>query len=47
MLPSELQIRGVLRIIQRIFFHKNIYCDSSLELSQKDGSNDGIQNMFL
>ena len=41
LLPAE---NGVLRIIQRQFFlflNKNICCDSSLEPSQQDGSNDG------
>ena len=36
--------------IQRQFFlflNKNICCDPSLEPSQRDGSNDGSQNMFL
>ena len=28
------------------FLNENIYCDSSLELSQWDSSNDGSQNMF-
>ena len=50
MLQSELQVRGVLRIIQRQFFlflNENICCDPSLEPSQRDGSKDGSQNMFL
>ena len=46
----ELQIRGALRIIQRYFFlflKENICCDTSLEPSRRDGSNDGSQYMFL
>ena len=27
-------------------FHKKIFCDPSLELSRRDGSNEGLQNMF-
>ena len=27
-------------------FQKNIFCDPSLELSQRDGSNEGSQHMF-
>ena len=49
-MASELHIRGVLRIIQRQFFlflKENICCDPSLEPSQRDGSNDGSQNMLL
>ena len=41
---------GVLTIIQRqvfLFLNENICCDPSLEPSQRDGSNDGSQNMFL
>ena len=30
-----------------MFLHKNIYCDSSLELSHGNGSNEGSQHMFL
>ena len=30
-----------------IFLHKNIFCDSSLEPSHQDGSNEGSQLMFL
>ena len=30
-----------------IFFHKNIFCDPSLESSRRDGSNEGSQHMFL
>ena len=48
-MASELHIRGILRIIQRYFFlflKENICCDTSLEPSQRDGSNDGSQNMF-
>ena len=29
-----------------LFLNKNIICDPSLEPSQRDGSNDGSQNMF-
>ena len=39
-----------MRIIQRYFFLfliENICCDPSLEPSRQDGSNDGLQNMFL
>ena len=39
-----------MRIIQRYFFlllNKNICCDPSLEPARRDGSNDGLQNMFL
>ena len=42
--------KGVLRIIQRYFFlflKENIFCDPSLELSQRDSSNDGSRNIFL
>ena len=50
-LESELQIIGVLRIIQIrsffLFLNINICCDPSLEPSRGDGSNDGSQNMFL
>ena len=27
-------------------FHKNIFCDPSLEPSSQDGSNEGSQHMF-
>ena len=39
-----------MRIFQRrffFFFDKNIRCDPSLELSRRDGANDGSHNMFL
>ena len=39
-----------MRIIQRLYFlflNENICCDPSLEPSQRDGSNDGSQTMFL
>ena len=36
-----------LGIIIHIFFYKNIFCDPSLEPSDRDGSNDGSQHMFL
>ena len=29
-----------------LFLNENICCDPSLEPSQQDGSNDGLQNMF-
>ena len=29
-----------------MFLCKNIFCDPSLELSRRDGSNDGSQHMF-
>ena len=29
-----------------LFLNKNICCDPSLELSRRDGSNDGSQDMF-
>ena len=40
---------GVLRIIQRelfLFLNENIYCDPSLEPSQRDGSDEVSQHMF-
>ena len=39
----ELQIKKVLRIIQRLFFlllNKSIYCNPSLEQSPRDSSNE-------
>ena len=45
----ELQIRGVMRIIQKYFFlflNENICCDPSLEPSRRDGSNDGHKICF-
>ena len=45
---AELQIRGVLKIIQIFFLFliENICCNPTLELSQRDGSNDGSKNVF-
>ena len=44
----ELQIRGGIVDMKRIslFLNENIYCDPSLEPSQRDGSNDGSQHIF-
>ena len=42
---SELQIRGGIENNSKII-KGNICCDPSLEPSQRDGSNDGTQNMF-
>ena len=41
---------GLLRIIHRqvfLYLDENIYCNPSLEPSQRDGSNDESQNMFF
>ena len=49
-LESQLQIRrgeGILHILFFLFLIENICCDPSLEPSQRDGSNEGSQNMFL
>ena len=46
---SETQISGDTEDNAKIFFlflNENILCDPSLEPSQRDGSNDGSQNMF-
>ena len=46
-LKTELQIRGGIEIFQRLFFlflNKNLCCDPSVELSRRDGSNDGSQH---
>ena len=46
---SELQIRGGIEDNSEIIFlflNKNICCDSSLEPSWQDGSDDGSQYMF-
>ena len=46
---SELQIRQGNEDNSNIvflFLNQNICCDPSLEPSQRDGSNDGSQNMF-
>ena len=46
----ELQIRGGIEDNSKIvffYFSKKTCCDSSLELSRRDGSNDGSQNMVL
>ena len=50
MQQSELQIKGDIEDNLKFFFkflNENICCDPSLEPSQRDGSNDGSQNMFL
>ena len=44
-LHQERQIRGGIEDI--FFFIENICCDLSLELSHRDGSNEGSQNMFI
>ena len=48
---SKLQIRGDIednsKIFLLLFLNENIYCDPSLELSERDGCNDGSQNRFL
>ena len=47
---SELQIRGAIYDNSKIIFlflNENICCDPSLEPSQRDGPNDGSQNVFL
>ena len=46
---AELQIRGVLRKIQKYFsyFSTKTYFDTSLELSWRDGSRKGSQDMFM
>ena len=41
-----LQIRSGNRDNYPFFFHKNIFCDPSLELSRREGSNEGSQRMF-
>ena len=46
---TELQIRGSTEDNSKIIFlisQRHICCDLSLEPSQRDGSNDGSQNMF-
>ena len=47
----ELQIREGIEDNSKIYFflflNKNICCDTSLELSHRDSSNDRSQNMFL
>ena len=49
---AELQIREGIEnnlkiIIFFLFLNENTFCDPSLELSRRDGSNDVSQNMFL
>ena len=46
---AELQIREGIEDKSKIIFisHQNICCDSSLEPSQRDGSNGASQNTFL
>ena len=48
---TELQIRGGIedksKIMFFLFLNENICCDPSLEPSQRDGSNDGSQNMIF
>ena len=39
--------RNKFGIIIHIFFHKNIFCGPSLELSHQEGSNEGSQHTFL
>ena len=52
MVPCQLYCKiraGVWRTIQRqifFFLNENICCDSSLEQSRLNGSNDGSQSMF-
>ena len=46
---SEIQVRGVMQIIQGCFFlflYENVCCDPSKEPSRQDGSIDGSQHMF-
>ena len=46
---SELQIRGGIEDKSKIifsYFSMKMFCDPSLELSGRDGFNDGSQNMF-
>ena len=46
---SQLRMRRVWRIIQRLFFlflNENICCDPSLESSRRDDSNGGSQHTF-
>ena len=46
----ELQIRGDTEDNSELIFlflNENICCDPSLELSWRNGSNDGSQNTFL
>ena len=46
---SDLQIRGGIEDNSKILFlflNENIRCDPSLEPSQRDGSNDGLQHKF-
>ena len=46
---TELQIRESIEDNSKIIVfisERNICCDPSLEPSQRDGSNDGSQNMF-
>ena len=47
---TELQIRGSTEDNSKIMFlflNKNISCDPSLEPSQRDGSDDGSQNILM
>ena len=48
---TELQIRGGIEDNSKIFFflflNENICCDSSLEQSLRDCSNEGLQNMLI
>ena len=49
-ISTELQIRRSIEDNSTIIFpifHENICCDPSLEPSQRDGSDDESQNMFL
>ena len=43
--PDKKGNKDNLGIISHIL-HKNILCDPSLELSRRDGSNEGSQHMF-
>ena len=48
-LATVLQIRGDIEDNSKIiclFFNENVYCDPSLEPSQRDGSNDWSQHTF-
>ena len=40
-------VTGIICVYLSIFLHKNISCDPSLELSHRDSSNEGSQDMFI
>ena len=49
MYDTVVQIRRGIRNNLEIIWHiplLNIFCDPSLELSHRDGSNEGLQHMF-